>query len=112
MSARTQERSGQPANDNELVLMRPLDELFTCWPFLGSRRMTAMLRAEGHAVGRKRMQRLMRQMGITALHPKRKTSQPAPGHKIFPDLLRGLAIIRPNQALGGGLRNRLKWSHE
>jgi putative transposase len=58
------------ANDNDLGLMRRIDELFTAWPFLGSRRMTAMLRAQGCAVNRKRMQRLMRKMGIAALGPK------------------------------------------
>jgi putative transposase len=86
-----------PANDNDLALMRRIDELFTAWPFLGSRRMTAMLRAEGPAVNRKRVQRLMRKMGIAALGPKPRTTKPAPGHKIFPYLLRGLAIERPNQ---------------
>ena len=86
-----------PANDNDLALMRRIDELFTAWPFLGSRRMTAMLRAEGQAVNRKRVQRLMRKMGIAALGPKPRTTKPAPGHKIFPYLLRGLAIERPNQ---------------
>jgi putative transposase len=85
------------ANDNELALMRRLDELFMAWPFLGSRRMTAMLRAEGRAINRKRVQRLMRRMGIAALGPKPRTTKPAPGHKIFPYLLRGLAIERPNQ---------------
>ena len=80
-------RSPPPANDNDLALMRRLDELFTAWPFLGSRRMTAMLRTEGHAVNRKRVQRLMRQMGIAALGPKPRTTKPAPGHKIFPYLL-------------------------
>jgi putative transposase len=86
-----------PANDNDLALMRRIDELFTAWPFLGSRRMTAMLRAEGQAVNRKRVQRLMRKMGIAALGPKPRTTKSAPGHKIFPYLLRGLAIERPNQ---------------
>jgi putative transposase len=90
-------RPQAPANDNDLALMRRIDELFTAWPFLGSRRMTAMLRAEGHPVNRKRVQRLMRKMGIVALGPKPRTSKPAPGHKIFPYLLRGLAIERPNQ---------------
>ncbi len=85
------------ANDNDLALMRRIDELFTTWPFLGSRRMTAMLRAEGHAVNRKRVQRLMRKMGIAALGPKPRTTKPAPGHKVFPYLLRGLSIARPNQ---------------
>jgi len=92
-----------PANDEELALMRRLDELFTAWPFLGSRRMAAMLRAEGQVLGldprinRKRVQRLMRRMGIAALGPKPRTTKPAPGHKIFPYLLRNMTIERPNQ---------------
>ena len=86
------------ANDNDLALMRRIDELFTAWPFLGSRRMTAMLGSEGHAVNRKRVRRLMRKMDIAALGPRPGTTKPAPGHKIFPYLLRGLAIERPNQA--------------
>jgi putative transposase len=52
------------ANENDLVLMRRIDEMFTAWSFLGSRRMTAMLRAEGYAINRKRVRRLMRPMGI------------------------------------------------
>jgi len=89
-------RVPHPANDNDLLLMRRLDELYMAWPFLGSRRMTALLRAEGHKVNRKRVQRLMRQMGIAALGPKPRTTKPAPGHKIFPYLLRNLVIERPN----------------
>jgi putative transposase len=92
----------RPANDSpreggDPALMRRIDELFTAWPFLGSRRMAAMLRAAGYAVNRKRAQRLMRRMGIAALGPKPRTTKPAPGHKIFPYLLRNLAIDRPNQ---------------
>jgi putative transposase len=90
-------RPPRPANDNDLVLMRRLDELFMAWPFLGSRRMTALLRAEGHTINRKRVQRLMRKMGIAALGPKPRTAKPAPGHKIFPYLLRDMVINRPNQ---------------
>jgi putative transposase len=95
-------RTPRPANDSpreggDLALMRRIDELFTAWPFLGSRRMAAMLRAAGYAVNRKRVQRLLRRMGIAALGPKPRTTKPAPGHKIFPYLLRGLAIERPNQ---------------
>jgi putative transposase len=90
-------RKPRPANDNDLALMRRIDELFTDWPFLGSRRIAAMLRAEGQAVNRKRVQRLMRQMGIAALGPKPRTTIPAPGHKIFPYLLREMVIDRPNQ---------------
>ena len=90
-------RSPRPANDNNLALARRIDALFTAWPFLGSRRMTAMLRANGRAVNRKRVRRLMRQMGITALGPKPRTTKPAPGHKIFPYLWRDPVIDRPNQ---------------
>jgi putative transposase len=89
-------RAPRPANDNDLLLMRWIDELYTAWPFLGSRRMTALLRAEGHRINRKRVQRLMRRMGIAALGPKPHTTKPAPGHKIFPYLLRNLMIERPN----------------
>jgi len=87
----------RPANDNDLSLMRRLDELYTAWPFLGSRRMNAMLKAEGLQVNRKRVQRLMRKMGIAALGPKPNTTKPAPGHKIYPYLLRNMIIDRPNQ---------------
>ena len=90
-------RAPRPANDIDLLLMRWIDELYTAWPFLGSRRMTALLRAEGHRINRKRVQRLMRRMGIAALGPKPRTTKPAPGHKIFPYLLRNLVIERPNQ---------------
>ncbi|UPT87164.1 IS3 family transposase [Bradyrhizobium barranii subsp. apii] len=83
-------RPPRPANDNDLALMRRIDELFIAWPFLGSRRMTAMLKAEGLQVNRKRVQRLMRKMGIAALGPKPNTTKPAPGHKIYPYLLRNM----------------------
>src|SRR3982751_2310707 len=90
-------RLPRPANDDDLALMRRIDELFTRWPFLGSRRMTAMLRADGIPINRKRVQRLMRRMGIAALGPKPRTSKPAPGHTIYPYLLRELTIERANQ---------------
>jgi putative transposase len=90
-------RRPSAANADDLALLRRIDELFTRWPFLGSRRMTAMLRAEGQAVNRKRVQRLMRRMGIAALGPKPRTTKPAPGHTIFPYLLRDMAVERPNQ---------------
>jgi putative transposase len=91
-----------PANDDDdLALMRRIDELFMRFPFLGSRRLAVMLSATGALgngpVNRKRVQRLMRRMGITALGPKPNTSKPAPGHKIFPYLLRDMTIDRPNQ---------------
>jgi len=90
-------RPARIANDDELAIMRRLDELFLAWPFFGSRRMTAMLRAEGWVINRKRVRRLMRVMGLRALGPKPNTSKPAPGHRIYPYLLRDLVIERPNQ---------------
>jgi putative transposase len=90
-------RLPQPANDEDGKLRRRLDELYTAYPFYGSRRMTLVLREEGLVVNRKRVRRLMRLMGIEALVPKPNTSKPAPGHKIYPYLLRGLEVTRPNQ---------------
>jgi putative transposase len=90
-------RPARPADEGELAVLRRLDELYTAWPFLGSRRLVALLRAEGHVLNRKRVQRLMRIMGIAALGPKPRTSKPAPGHKLYPYLLHRLAIERANQ---------------
>src|SRR4051794_17773384 len=87
---------------DELFLAHPflgsrrIDELFLAHPFLGSRRMAKMLSREGARVNRKRVQRLMRLMGFEALGPKPNTSKPAPGHTVYPYLLRGLTIERPN----------------
>lgn len=77
--------------------MRMIDQLYTRRPFYGSRRMTTILNQWGHAVNRKRVQRLMRKMGLEAIYPRPRTSQPAPLHRIYPYLLRGLVIDRPNQ---------------
>ena len=90
-------RLPRPANDDDALMMRLIDELFTAWPFLGSRRLAVMLREKGYSINRKRVQRLMRKMGIAALGPKPRTTKPAPGHKIFPYLLRDQEIDRPNQ---------------
>jgi putative transposase len=87
----------EPVSDEELKLMRRLDEIFTKWPFYGSRRMVAELRGEGFAVNRKRVRRLMRVMGIEAIYQKPNTSRKHPSHKIYPYLLRNLTIDRPNQ---------------
>lgn len=87
-----------PASENDLALMRRIEELFTAWPFLGSRRLAAMPRAEGQIVNRKRVQRLMRRMGIAAPGPKPRPPKPAPSHRILPYPLRGLTIEWPIQA--------------
>jgi putative transposase len=81
----------------ELALMRWLDEQYLATPFYGSRRMTAELRKAGHQVNRKRVQRLMRLMGLEALGSKPTTSRPSAQHRVYPYLLRGLTIDRPNQ---------------
>jgi putative transposase len=80
-----------------LELMRVLDEQYTATPFYGVRRMTAWLRGQGYAVNRKRVARLMRRMGLEALYPKPRLSQPAAGHTIYPYLLRGVTVDRVNQ---------------
>jgi len=90
-------RKPPPANDNDLATMRRIDALFTERPFFGARRIARTLTDEGWPLNGKRARRLMRLMGIEALGPKPRTSKPAPGHKIYPYLLRGLTIDRPNQ---------------
>lgn len=77
--------------------MRLLDVLYMDHPFYGARRMVAALVLEGYPVNRKRVRRLMQLMGIEAIYQKPRLSTPAPGHKIYPYLLRGLPIVRPNQ---------------
>ena len=80
----------------DLALMRLLDEIHLACPFYGSRRLRDELETQGHPVNRKRVQRLVRQMGLRALYPKPRTSQPGVGHTVYPYLLRGLSIERPN----------------
>jgi putative transposase len=77
--------------------MRLIDEIHLQYPFYGTRRLCDELEDYGHRVNRKRVQRLMRLMGLSALYPKPRTSQPGKGHKIYPYLLRGLEINRPDQ---------------
>jgi putative transposase len=86
-----------PAASDELAVMRRIDELHLEYPFYGSRRMAVVLRDDGWAVNRKRVQRLMRLMGLEAIYQKPNTSRPHPDHKVYPYLLRGLIIDRPNQ---------------
>ena len=81
----------------DLALMRLLDELHLECPFYGSRRLRDELETRGQPVSRKRVQRLMRQMGLRALYPRPRTSQPGAGHTVYPYRLRGLSIERPNQ---------------
>jgi putative transposase len=86
-----------PVSADDLAVMRRMDELHLAWPFYGSRRMTAVLRREGLPVNRKRIKRLMRVMALEAIYQKPITSRKHPDHKVYPYLLRGLVIDRPNQ---------------
>ncbi len=80
----------------ELALMKAIDRLFTEWPFYGSRKLVVELAKLGHHVNRKRVQRLMRVMGLEAMVPGPHTSKPHPEHPAYPYLLRGVGITRPN----------------
>ena len=84
-------------SESDLERMRQIDEFHTKRPFYGSRRIRDWFEDQGISVNRKRIQRLMRLMGIQALYPKKKTSRPGKGHKVYPYLLRGLDINRSNQ---------------
>jgi putative transposase len=92
-------RSAGESEEN-LLLMRLMDEQYTRTPFYGSRRMKIWLQEQGYAVNRKRVARLMGLMGIEALYPKPKLSQPGEGHKIYSYLLNGVEIERVNQVWG------------
>ena len=88
----------RPISEEDLWLMRRIDELHLNYPFAGSRMLRGLLWQQGLEVGRRHIKTLMRRMGIEAIYRKPNTSKPAPGHRIYPYLLRGLSITRPNQA--------------
>ena len=87
----------RPVSAEDLAIMRRLDQLHLDFPFAGSRMLRDFLRAEGMKIGRCRVITLMRRMGIEALYRRPNTSKPAPGHQVFPYLLRKMTIDRPNQ---------------
>src|SRR5271154_5545803 len=87
----------RPASPADLAIMRRIDELNLDYPFSGSRMLRDLLRGEGIAIGRQRVATMMKRMGIAALYRRPNTSKPAQGHKIYPYLLRGMKIERPNQ---------------
>ena len=86
-----------PISVDDLRLMRVIDEIHLELPFYGSRRLADELETRGHPASRKRVQRLMRLMGLRALYPRQRTSQPRQGHTVYPYRLRGLRIERANQ---------------
>lgn len=88
----------RPVSEVDLVLMRRIDELHHDYPFAGSRMLKGLLVGEGYKVGRLHVRALMKRMGVEAIYRRPNTSKPAPGHKIYPYLLRNLPVTRPNQA--------------
>ena len=87
----------RPVPAADLAIMRRIDVLHLDYPFAGSRMLRDLLRGEGVVIGRKHVATMMRRMGIEALYRRPTTSKSAPGNKIYPYLLRGLAVERPNQ---------------
>src|SRR3977135_766000 len=87
----------RPEAAEELHLLKRLDRIFTDHPVYGSRRLQVALLREGVSVGRRRIRRLMRKLGLWAVRPKRNTSKPNPAHKVYPYLLRGKVIDQPNR---------------
>ena len=87
----------RPVSAVDLALMRRIDELHLEFPFAGSRLLRDLLAGEGRKIGRRHVTTLMKRMGIEALYRRPRTTKPEPGHKIYPYLLRGVAITRPNQ---------------
>jgi len=87
----------RPTPAADLAIMRRMDELHLEFPFAGSRMLRDLLTQEGIEIGRRHVSTLMKRMGLEALYRKPNTSKPAPGHKIYPYLLHGMTIDRPNQ---------------
>ena len=87
----------RPTSPEDLWLMRRIDELHLNYPFAGSRMLRDLLWQQGFEVGRRHIKTLMRKMGIEAIYRKPNTSKPAPGHKIYPYLLRDMDVTQPNQ---------------
>ena len=87
----------RPVSAEDLALMKQIDKLHTDFPFAGSRMLRRLLASDGSKVGRRHVKTLMQRMGIEALYRKPRTTKPEPGHKIFPYLLRDVAVTKPNQ---------------
>jgi len=87
-------------DDSDLFFSRMIDEEYTRHPFYGSRKMVVFLKAAGHDVNRKRVQGLMRKMGLAGMAPGPNTSRSHPEHKVYPYLLRGVSVVKPDQVWG------------
>jgi putative transposase len=94
----------RPVSEPDLWLMRRIDQLHLDYPFAGSRMLRDLLWQQGLVVGRRHVRTLMQKMAIEAIYRRPNTSKPAPGHRIYPYLLRGLAITQPNQVWAMDIR--------
>ena len=92
----------RPVSATDLAVMHRMDELHLDFPFAGSRMLRDLLNADGVEIGRLHVATLMKRMGIEAIYRKPNTSKPAPGHKIYPYLLRKMQVVRPDPGLGHG----------
>jgi len=90
----------RPIDDSDFLFSRMIDEEYTRHPFYGSRKMVVFLKAAGHDVNRKRVQGLMRTMGLAGMAPGPNTSRSHPEHKVYPYLLRGVSVVKPDQVWG------------
>ena len=99
----------EPAGESplNLELMRIIDEQYTRTPFYGVPRMTQVLLRMGYPIGHKRIERLMRLMGLQAIYPKKNLSKATPGHKVYPYLLRGLSIDHPDHVWASDITSEL-----
>jgi len=93
------QRTLKPTREHDLALLGLIDEQYTRRPFYGSRKRVSFLKTRGYWVNRKRVQRLMRILGLAGMAPGPHTSRPHPQHKVYPYLLRGVVVTRPNQVL-------------
>lgn len=91
------QRVPRPDSEVDLLLLGLIDEQYTRRPFYGSRKMVSFLKTRGHWINRKRVQRLMRILGLAGMAPGPNTSRPHPQHKVYPYLLRGVVVTKPNQ---------------
>jgi putative transposase len=98
----------RPVSAEDLALMRRIDELHLEYPFAGSRMLRDFLNREGVEIGRRHVATLMKRMGMEAIYRRPNTSKPAPGNKIYPYLLRGLKVDRPNQVWAMDISRRLR----
>jgi len=94
------QQTPRPVEEGDLLLSRLIDEEYTRRPFYGSRKTVIFLQVAGHLVNRKRVQRLMRLLGLAGMVPGPNTSRAHPEHKVYPYLLRGVPVVRPNQVWG------------